>query len=205
MKELGKKIILYSIVFLLMLTFVLAMIKNIKNGIWLSIFWTCYIFMILVSIGIIFKKPKLILSQIVIMLIPSILWTIDFVVALMTRTPPIGLISNIFTNGKIDLSGILNIYHALIVPLAILAIIIMKPKGTKGYLKISFIEIILLFILSTTIPQLYGINCFPGPEICTNMALQYFPLYPLIYLVILATAVLISSLAIDYILKKLKN
>jgi hypothetical protein len=204
MKEANKKIILYAISALLLLTLIFQMITNIKNGFPLSIFWTCYIFMILVPVGILFNKPRIILSQIVIMLVPSILWIIDLTIALITGNPLIGLIGNIFLNGKILINGLIHIYHALIVPAAILALIIMKPKQkeTKGYLKISFIQIAILSTMGLIIPALNGINCFPGPEICTNGAMQFSPIYPFAFLAILSTVILLSSLTINYFLKK---
>lgn len=203
MKQNHKKIILYLIVILLTLTFIIQIVENTINGFPLSIFWACYIFMVLVSAGILFNKPRLILSQIAIMLIPSIIWMVDLIAALIIKEPLFGLVSNMFSNDKFYLSGMIYLYHGLIVPMAILAIAIMKPKKTKGYLKIAFIQIAILSILGASIPKLHGINCFPGPEICTGMRMQFFPLYPVIFLTILTISILLSGLAINYFLKKL--
>jgi hypothetical protein len=44
----------------------------------LGLFWMCYIGIFLITLGIFLKKPNLVLSQIFILLIPDLLWTLDF-------------------------------------------------------------------------------------------------------------------------------
>lgn len=87
MKQNNKDIILYSIAIILLtiLTISLAIGFLIDKN-YVKIFWMCYLLMVIVPMGIFFKKPNLILSQVVILLVPNFFWSLDIIITAITKT-----------------------------------------------------------------------------------------------------------------------
>lgn len=193
MKEEIKNIILYSIAILFFVVVALTISSYLKQGLYFAVFWVCYTYMVLVAVGIIAKKPNLILSQIIIMLIPNLIWVIDFMIILITGNSPLGFAKYFFTGEGALLSNILSLHHIYSVPLGIFALSLMKIKKSHKAILISFVEIIFFFILGLfVIPAKHGINCLPTARICSSLTFPEFIPYPLIWLTVVFSFTIIS-------------
>lgn len=203
MEKRNKNIILYSIaiLFLTILTSSLT-VGFVVDQNYVKVFWMCYILMIIVSIGIFFKKPNLILSQIIILLIPNFFWSLDIIITAITRVSIFGFASYVFTDDIIPLARILTFHHLITVPLSILAVFLMRKKANKKYIFISLAEVLVLFILGVSVPNLAGINCLPKADACTHLfALNSFQ-YSTIWLFVILSLMGISYMITNYILRK---
>lgn len=203
MKEVYKNLILYSIAILFLTIVTLTIIFHIQSEIYFSIFWVCYIFLILVPIGIILKKSNLILSQLIILLIPDLIWTIDFIIMLTTGNSPLGFAKFFFGGPRGPLQNILTLHHIFAIPLTISALFLIKPEKTKIPLIIAFSEIILILILGLTFPIFYGINCLPTPEVCMTVIFPKFIPYSIIWLGVMSLFMIISYFIIKYFISKI--
>ena len=177
-----KNILFYGIGFLLSLVFIYIFVFFAYYNFYIGLLWACYVGIFLMIIGIIFKKPNLILSQIIILLGLDLFWAFDFFYRLIMGTS-LFEINNYFFGGDL-LHKILSFQHIVTPILAISALALIKIKKDYKALWISFIEIIGFFILGFIIPAKYGINCLPISKTCVSFVFPEFIPYPLIWFAI---------------------
>ena len=195
MKEETKKIFLYSITLLISINLFLLVINYGMKGAYIQVLWACYIGMALISIGIARRKYNLVLSQILILAIPDSLWIIDLIFRLITGKFLTGFATNMFLGMK-PLEEILFMQHLYTVPLAILALYLMKPPKKKTpALIIAFAEIIILFVLGLTlnvfIPQNSSLNCLPTGTSCSlGLSFTGLPYYLFWFAMVISMVVL---------------
>ncbi len=200
MKERHKSIILHSVSAILFLFVLLAIIEQVRLRQYMNLLWLCYFNMALISIGIIAKKPNLILSQILILMIPDLLWIFDFFGILVTGTPVLGTARYFFAGNRDLLSQILSVQHLFTIPLSLLVLSLVKIKKSYKALFISFIEITLFFVLSYFIPGNYGVNCLPTSEICTSLQMPKFIPYPLFWFAVEFSFIIVSYFIVAFLL-----
>jgi hypothetical protein len=161
----------------------------------LGLFWMCYIGIFLITLGIFLKKPNLVLSQIFILLIPDLLWTLDFFYRLLTNNSLFGFENFFFDTTQLS-RKLLALQHTIVPFLSLFYIYLTRPKKLEKPLFISIIEIFFLLILSFIIPPSKGINCLPYVSSCFSFP-NPFPLpYPLIWFIIMILFSLISYFSI---------
>ncbi len=198
--EKGKEnIVLYSILVVFFLLILLSVITNLILKQYMNLLWLCYINMALVLAGIIAKKPNLILSQILILMIPDLLWIFDFLGILITGTSFLGTAKYFFTGSRGLLSQIVSIQHLFTIPLSLLALSLIKVKKSYKALLISSIQIVLFLVLMSLIPGNHGVNCLPNPEICTSLQMPEFIPYPLFWLAMEFFFIAISYLIVSFL------
>ncbi len=203
MKEGNKRIILSAIAGIFILTVILVYYSFIAQGAYSSLLWMCYIAMIIMAVGIIQRKSNLIVSQMMILLIPDLLWIIDFFSILITGNSLLGVSKYFFVGNRTILQEILSLQHFYTIPLSLWALSIIKIKRNYKPLIISSAEIVILFFLSLFIfPLIHvdsAINCLPNSIGCTFM--QFTPLipYPIMWLMISLSFVIVSYFAIIFI------
>jgi hypothetical protein len=204
----NKNIILYCIAALLAISLFFAIGFYLRNKLYIGLFWICYTVLPLIIIGILLKKPNLILSQLIIIMIPDLLWIADFIGIVLTGNSFLGVSKYFFEPGSL-FKKILTLQHFYLVPLSILALGILKvDKIRLKLLLISFAELIGFFILGFILPAQYGINCLPTSATCTSFVFPKIIPYPLIWVIAEFSFVLISFLIIYYlpfIKKKRRN
>ena len=177
MKEKYKNIILYSILILLSLTLFLMIIHTLLMKSYFAFFWYCYIAIFLIIIGLFKKNSSLILSQVIIIAIPDLLWIFDFIYLIFTGHVLLGVAQN-FIGGLFD--KIISLQHLYVVPLSLLALSTIKTKKNYKILLISLGEIILIFLLTlffvpgSNIPS-SNVNCVH--ESCTIFPMNFLPYY----------------------------
>jgi len=86
-----------------------------------GILWFCYAGLMLMGIGVLGRKPNLILSQLNILVIPLIFWNIDFFAFLINGESLFGIVDYFFEVGPI-ISRIITLQHLFTLPLAFYAL-----------------------------------------------------------------------------------
>jgi hypothetical protein len=199
MKNKTKDIILYCIAALLIISLFFAIGFYLRNKLYIGLFWICYTALPLIIIGILLKKPNLILSQLIIIMIPDLMWIADFIGILLTGNSFLGVSKYFFESGSL-FKKVLTLQHLYTVPLSILALGILKIDKIKlKLILISFVELIGFFILGFILPAQYGINCLPTSANCTSFVFSKIIPYPLIWIIVEFSFVLISFLILYYL------
>jgi hypothetical protein len=128
--------------------------------------WMCYLGILFITIGIFLKNSDIILSQIYILLIPDLLWAIDFFYRLISGNSFLNLDNFFFTTAFLE-RKILSLQHLITPYLALFSIYLLKPKKKIFPLVLSFIELIIMFALGIfVLPASEGINCLPDYNSC---------------------------------------
>ena len=194
--------------------FFLFGVLAVANAIYLydfeAILWFCYISLILIGLGIMFKNSFLIVGQLNIVAIPLVIWVIDFLSKLLLKNSFWGITEYFFEPGPIT-SKIITLQHLFTLPLVFLAIYLIKKEVEKKNFEkmklswiFSFAEITLFFFflrLFTTFER--NINCVF--EFCGDIQINfYYPLaWFLIYIAMIAlTNFVVVKLFIDGKTKK---
>lgn len=124
----------------------LAIILSISRGAFYQILWFCYLGNIFIGAGILFRKSNFILAQINILLIPSLFWVFDFFYIVLTGNT-IGIAGYFFDQGMNAVSRFVSLMHIYTIPLALISAYLVRLRRKDAW-KLSFIEVILLFVLS---------------------------------------------------------
>jgi len=146
-------------IFLIILGILIPIIMSVKNGP-SQIFWFCYLALILIGIGILKKNDFLILSQLNIIMIPNIMWVVDFFYHLITGGPLFG-IANYFFVTDYNYFKLLSFQHIFTPPLVLYSLYKIKiRKFSKKAWIASFLQIAIIYLLTKTItfPE-ENINC----------------------------------------------
>ena len=156
------------------------------------ILWICYPSLILLGTGFLFKNRILITSQLNILTIPLLIWTLDFIYFFITKNSLLG-ISDYFFNQYFWTSKIITSQHLFTVPLSFYSLKYIPGKARNSW-RISIAMITLIFILSRTITSF---------EENINFAYSFFgfkiSFYPLIWFFITSTLIIFTN----YIIEKL--
>lgn len=122
------------------------------------ILWFSYIGLIVLSIGCFRRDSSLIASQLCILVIPYIIWNIDFFAYLFSGASIWGTADYIFSSGAL-FGKIISLQHIFNIPLSLFAVYLIGLKR-NDFWKISLFEIVILFFVSRwfTTP-LQNVNC----------------------------------------------
>ncbi|MSS74128.1 hypothetical protein EXS72_00605 [Candidatus Pacearchaeota archaeon] len=132
-------------------------LTHINDGL-APIIWFSYIGLILLAVGCFRRDGSLIASQLCILIIPYLIWNIDFFTYLFSSYSIWGTADYIFDSG--DLFGkIISLQHIFNIPLSLFALYLIGLKR-KDFWKISFFEIVILFFVSRfTTNYEQNVNC----------------------------------------------
>tara|TARA_Y100000296_G_C5171034_1_gene257284 strand:+ start:100 stop:711 length:612 start_codon:yes stop_codon:yes gene_type:complete len=150
---------------------ILAYYNGIINSGLVGVLWFSYTALFLIGIGILTRNSYLIASQINIILIPYIVWNIDFFYILITSESLWGITNYFFTSRPI-LSQIITLQHLFIIPVSLISLYFIKLKR-NDFWKLSFIEIIIFFLLIKIINPAENINCIF--ESCLPFQITFMP------------------------------
>ncbi|MBS3085665.1 hypothetical protein J4225_03190 [Candidatus Pacearchaeota archaeon] len=149
-------IILIGILFIII--GMLAVIQSIKNGNPSQILWFCYAAVILIGIGFLMRNYYLIITQLNILLIPLIVWNIDFFYVLITSKTLFGITNYFFVEGLI-IEKVITMQHVFTIPLTLYALYILKIKRADSW-KTSFLELACIFLMVRLLTSAEdNINC----------------------------------------------
>ncbi len=125
---------------------IMAIIESFISKNPLQILWFCYPCLILIGIGIFRKNTYLIISQLNILLIPIIIWNIDFFSIVFINRTIFGITDYLFQGKTAIISLIITSQHLFIIPISLLTIYFKKTKNKTPW-KLSIIQITLFFII----------------------------------------------------------
>ena len=135
------------------------------------ILWQCYIGLIVIGFGIIKRNSSLIGSQLNIIAIPLILWTIDFLYYLITSNSLWGISDYFFVENRTLLSNLITLQHVFTIPLALFVVYNLRFER-KDFWKISMIQLVIIYFLSYLLTSREdNINCVFEP--CLNINFQF--------------------------------
>jgi len=190
--------IIYSIGILFLLLGIAAVINTIYRGNFQGILWLCYIGIVIIGFGILKKDSLLITSQLNILFIPLIIWTIDFLHFILTGNELLGIVNYFFDPSFPLISKIISMQHLFTIPLSIYALHKLKPKKINAW-KFSFIQLVFIFIITKILTQPENnINCVY--ESCMNITLNTIS-YPIVWFISVFLLVLITNRLISKILE----
>lgn len=159
LSEKNKGLILNAISVVLLISLVILIINIFTFKLYSSIFWLCYTGILLVMIGIWKNKSHLILSQIIILAIPDILWIIDFLGILITGNSLMNL-SSYFFEPRPLLAKLVSLQHLYVIPLTLIALYLIKIDKQKLALKFAAVQLAVFLFLSRVFTSSEdNINC----------------------------------------------
>ena len=168
------------------------------NGIYILknpsiILWICHIGLLLLGIGFLTKNKTLIQTQLNILTIPLIIWTIDFVYYLFTNQSLLDITGYFFQQEYLS-SKIITSQHLFTIPLSLFSMRFIK-KSAKNSIIISMIFITLIFLISRTLG---------APDENINLVYSLLRLNGAYYSIIWFLVVSIMIIITNSTIKKLK-
>lgn len=138
---------------------VIAIVNSFLHPEIANFLWLCYITLILIGIGIFFRKSYLVVLQLNIIFIPVLFWNLDFFYRIFTGKFIFGFTEYFFAGGINSLGNFISLSHIVILPLAIFFLYNYGLKRNYIWM-FSFLEVIIFFFLSffLTSPML-NTNC----------------------------------------------
>ena len=135
-----------------------------------EIFWFCYFSMILIGIGLLTKNVSLVASQIYILLIPDLVWTIDFIAYLLRDAPFLGIVDYFFVPGRPFLMNAVTLQHLFTIPLVLYFFKHARvPRQDVWF--ISCIQVAIIYVLTKIFTNpITNVNCVY--QFCGNLQLN---------------------------------
>lgn len=180
--------ILQAMGFLLLILGIFAYYNGFQAWGLAGILWFSYASLFIIGIGILTKNSYLIGSQINIILIPYIIWNIDFFYVLITSESLWG-ITNYFFNPRPLVAQIITLQHVFIIPISFASLYLIKLKR-NDFWKLSLIWISITFLLIKIINPVENINCVF--ENCLPFQITFIP-YPLAWFLIYITMIFLTN------------
>ena len=155
-----------------------------------GILWFSYVSFFLIGIGILTRNSYLIGSQLNIIIIPYIVWNIDFIYVLFTGNSLWGITNYFFTQRPL-IAQVVTAQHIFTIPISLLTIYLIKLKR-KDFWKFSFAQITILFFIIRVIgSQEENVNC-----VFSNCLPFYMPLaiYSVLWFVFYGIMIFLTTL-----------
>lgn len=196
MPEKTRNFFLYVIGAVFLIFGIASVVNSLYRGNGGQILWGCYAALLILGIGAIGRKELLVGSQLCVLILPVLVWNIDFVYQIVSGNELWGITSYMFEG--IGFSQIISLQHVISVPLGVIALALIKPKRFDFW-KIAFIEVIFLFfaVALFTKPSA-NINCVF--ESCVPFEIN-FP-YAVAWLVGFYIVILVTNYGLWRFLKK---
>lgn len=153
-----------------------AIAKSIYFGRYEQILWACWIGLILSGIGMLRKDISLMGSQLNILAVPWLVWSLDFIYVLVTGDTWLGITNYVFDDIPL-IDTIITMAHLFVLPLSLYAYYTV-PLASKNAWKLSLVHLALLFILTVSLTNYTPDNkinciynsCIPLPSLAPQPA-----------------------------------
>ena len=196
-----KRLIINLIGFFYLLFGVSAIVNTIYQNNSAPLLWFCYVGMILLGIGALRKDSLLVASQLNILAIPLIVWTIDLIYGLIMGQTLFGVVDYFFLPGPL-LGKIISLQHLFTIPLGIYLLFLVKLKRKDAW-KLSFVTLIILFFITRFFTaEFYNINCVYKPCMNFNFGTS---IYPIVWFFVSFVGVFLTNSFIVKLLTRSKN
>jgi hypothetical protein len=171
------KVLLILIGLLFIIVGITAIVNSIIDNKPFQILWICYTSLIVIGIGILKRKPTLLVTQLNILAIPFLIWGLDFFYILITNKPLWGITNYFFEIGR-TLPKLVSLQHLFTLPLSLYVLSVTKINNSKTIIY-SVVQLVLIFLISIlATPQVENINCVF--ESCMTIV-KTTKLYPFIW------------------------
>ncbi|NPE26830.1 hypothetical protein HNV12_02395 [Methanococcoides sp. SA1] len=124
---------------------VAAVMYSLANPEIASFLWLSYIGLVLIGFGMMRKMPRLIATQVCIILIPVLVWDVDFFVSVFGGNF-LGLTNYFFEGSYTSVGKFISLQHLYTLPIAIWSLWKMGLK--EGVWKWSFAELVVVWVVS---------------------------------------------------------
>ena len=172
MKDKTKNIFLTGIGIIYIILGIIVSYNAIKYTETAGILWFSYVAFFLIGFGILTRNSYLIASQLTIILIPYIVWNIDFFYVLITSNSLWG-ITDYFFSPNPALFRLITLQHIFTIPISLFSIYLIKLKR-RDFWKFSFAQIITFFFIIRVIStREENVNCVF--ENCLPFGIQIVP------------------------------
>ncbi len=160
-----------------------------------AIFWFCYAGLGIIGLGLLFNNATLVKSQLCILFIPDLIWTLDFVMYLVTGASLLGTADYVFLPGLIW-PKLVTLQHIITIPVALF--LFPRMKQEKHAWLIGWVQMILVFVI-TRIVTSYESNVNCAYRLCGQYtvpwtSIEYLMLWMIVTLVMVYVAYRILSL-----------
>jgi len=165
-----------------------------------QILWLCYSSVIFTGIAFFKKNNFLLISQINILLIPLLVWNIDFFYMIFNGSSLFGITDYFFKQDSF-VSLIVSSQHIFIIPLSLLVIYFLGVKRRDSW-KLSMIHITSFFIivrLFTSPEKNINFNFIPFNQFLVNLIPQW--IYGFVWFIIFFVMIFLTN----FLLIKLSN
>jgi hypothetical protein len=166
-----------------------------------GVFWLCYTALILMGIGILRKNDFLITSQLNLLAIPLIVWTVDFFYFLISGASKFGIVDYLFSDRTL-LSTIVSTQHLFTLPLGLICLWLIGLKRKDSWV-ISAYEILLIYVITILFTsERLNINCVY--ESCVDLGFSMSGIYALWWFVSMFVMVFVTNFVLVKIFYKKK-
>lgn len=154
------------------------------------LFWFCYVSLPVAGIGLLARNASLIKSQLYILAIPDLIWTIDFASYLINHQSLLGVVDYVFMPGFI-LPKIVTLQHLIAVPIMFYTLILLKTKRDNSW-KISVFQVFVMYLITRFLTlRNENINCVY--DLCGKYYLNLSDkLYPVLWFFVALLMIYIS-------------
>lgn len=160
-----------------------------------NIFWFCYLGVFLIGVGMIANKEKLVRSQLYILIIPDIVWIVDFLsYYFIGGNTLLGIVDYIFIAGPL-LPKLVSLQHIVTVPLGLYLARAMDFKKDWIWL-VSVAQLAVFFVLTRLFTSAEeNINC--AWRVCGDV-IPEVSLYPLWWFALGTIMIFLTKLMVDH-------
>jgi len=193
---------IFSIIgIILIILGIIAIIITINNKTIDHILWICYFFLIISGIGLLYRNSFIIASQLNLIIIPFLVWNIDFLSNLILSQSLWG-ITDYFFASRPPISQIITAQHIFTIPILIYTLYKIKLKRKDSW-KISIAEGITLFIIVRffTNPE-SNINCAFKSCIPNLDSVLHFIPYSISWIIIFCASIFLTNYILNLLFYK---
>lgn len=164
--------------------------------------WFCYIAVLLMGLGLFYRKSEVVAMQVNIMAIPVLVWNIDFYHYLITGKTLWG-ITDYFFFSKDGLSNFITLQHLYVIPITLAFLYLLGSYG-KDIWKWSFLEAVAIFALSWFFTSSSAnVNCVF--KSCINFLNVTGILYHILWFAAMLAMIFMTNKIFSYIIDKIKK
>ena len=168
----------------------LAFYNALKYPGFTGILWFSYTAFVLVGVGLLTRNSYLLGSQLNIIMLPYLFWTVDFFYVLITNQSLFGITDYFFASEPL-INQIVSIQHIFIVPIVLFGIYLLKIKR-NDFWKLSAAQVVIFFFLSRLFStSTENINC--AFENCLPFLIP-ISLYPFAWLLAYGIMIALTTL-----------
>jgi hypothetical protein len=130
----------------------IAILIPFRDSVFSNAFYFCYFGLVFIGLGMFFKKPLLIVSQLNILLIPLIMWNLDFFYNLILNESFLGITDYLFGARRGFLANFISSQHLYLIPFAFIGLYLIRSNFNKRVFRdsliFSFVQLVAVFALS---------------------------------------------------------